>query len=401
MPDARSSRFAVLATWGLVTERQLEAAEISAAARRVNVEAVLAREHGVPKGALLRALSEYHRCPALEYDERMPIPPELLAGLDASRLLASGWMPVVRDGDRVVVAANDPTRPAVLEEVAASIPAERHELWVALEEDLRAYVQDFLNAPPGLLVGTERTGLASWRNTMALWRTRLACYRTDLAKARTHLALLRWGLALVALSDALVRSRAAAAPSLHWAMMAFGAGLSAAGLAGYLPVRRARMRPPGHHTTVEVTAATLQFLERLEGGDAAPATATKRTMLARLGDMIPPYCTILAPSPPSRERTHLARERNVLAAQRTIAGCHRTVYARARTGLSFIRTGVALASVGLGLIQWFGASVLTAIDASLVAVGVLMIVDGARWSVPVRDEVPEIARCPSTGGAAR
>jgi uncharacterized membrane protein YidH (DUF202 family) len=368
----------------------------------VSVETVLVREHGVPKGALLRALSEYHRCPALEYDERIPIAPELLTGLDAARLSASCWIPVIRDGDRVVVAANDPTSPAVLEEVHASFPARRCELWVALEEDVRAYVQDFLHASPGLLVGTERTGLAFWRNTMALWRTRLACYRTDLAKARTHLALLRWGLGLIALSDGLMRSRGAAALPLCWAMMAAGACLSVFGFAGYLPVRRARMRPPGHHTTVEVTSATIQFLERYHLGDEAPvAGATKRTMLARLGDLLAPHCTILAPSPASRERTHLARERNVLAAERTIAGCHRTLYARGRTGLSFIRTGVAFASVGLGLMEYFGPSILTAVDVSLVAVGVLMTIDGARWHVPVRDEMPEIARCPSTDGAPR
>jgi uncharacterized membrane protein YidH (DUF202 family) len=393
--DPRSSRFRLLAASGIVTERQLELAEAGAAARGVTVESVLARECGVPKAALLQALSEYHGCPGLEFDERMPVAPELLEGLDAGRLSASGWVPVIRDGDRVVIAANDPTNPAVLEEASASIAARRYEVWVALEEDVRAHLQDFLHARPGLLVGTERTGLAFWRNTMALWRTRLACYRTDLAKARTHLALLRWGLGLIALANALLRSRGAAPAALCWTMMAAGACFAAFALAGYLPVRRARMRPPGHHTLVEVTAATLQFLERYHFAEGAPAPETKRTMLARLGDLIAPFCTILVPSPPSRERTHLARERNVLAAQRTVAACHRTVYARARTGLSFVRTGVTFASVGLGLIEYFGLSALTAVDAALVAVGVLMTIDGALWHLPVRNELPEIARCPS------
>lgn len=396
--DPGSSRFASLATHGIVTQRQLEAAEVAAAARQVSVETVLARECGVPKAALLRALSEHHRCPAFEYDERMPIAPDLLQGLDPGRMSASGWMPVIRDGDRVVIAANDPSSPVVLEEVSSSFQARRFELWVALEEDVRAYVQDFLHASPGRLIGTERTGLAFWRNTMALWRTRLACYRTDLAKARTHLSLLRWGLGLIALSNALMRSRGAASPALCWTMMAAGACFSVFALAGYLPVRRARMRPPGHHTLVEVTAATLQFLERYHFVDGAPAAETKRTMLARLGDLLAPYCTILAPSPPSRERTHLARERNVLAGQRTVAACHRTVYARARTGLSFVRTGVTFASVGVGLIEYFGPSALTAVDVALVAIGVLMTIDGALWHLPVRSELAEIAHCPSLRG---
>jgi uncharacterized membrane protein YidH (DUF202 family) len=394
--ELESSRLRALAGWGILSEGQLAAAELSAAARGLNVETVLAREHRVPKATLLRALSEHHGCPSIQYDERIPVPPELLAGLEPERLAANGWFPVIEDGDTVVIAANDPTSPAVVADVSASLRAGRYEFRVALEEDVRAYVQDFLHAPPGLLIGTERTGLAFWRNTMALWRTRLACYRNDFAKARTHLALLRWGLGLIALSDALMRARGASAPApLYWGVIALGACLSAFALKGYLSVRRTRMRPPGHHTLVEVTGATLQFLERYHVVEGAPAPETKRTMLARLGDLLAPYCTILAPFPASRERTHLARERNVLAGQRTIAACHRALYARGRTGLALVRTGVAFASFGLGFIRYFGLSVLTVIDATLVAVGILMVIDGALWHIPVRDELPAIPRCPA------
>ncbi len=395
--ESRTSRFRALATWGVVTERQLEDAELSAAARALNVETVLARDHRVDRGTLLRALSEHYGCASLEYDERMPIPPELLAGLEPERLSKKCWFPVIKDGDAVVIAANDPTSPAVVADVKASVQAPRYEFRVALEEDVRSWVEDFLHAPPGLLIGTERTGLAFWRNTMALWRTRLACYRNDFAKARTHLALLRWGLGLIAVSDALMRARGAAVHApLCWVAIALGASLSAFALRGYLSVRRTRMRPPGHDTLVEVSAATLQFLERYHSVEGGPAPETKRTMLARLGDVIAPHCTILVPSPASRERTHLARERNVLAGQRTIAACHRTLYARGRTGLALVRTGVAFASFGLGFIQYFGVSVLTAIDATLVGVGLLMVVDGALWHLPVRDEMPAIPRCPAT-----
>ncbi len=392
--EAQPSRFRALAAWGLLTERQLEAAELAAAARLVNVETVLARDYRIPKGALLRALSEHCGCPSLEYDERMPVAPELLEGLDGESLSANRWFPAIRRGDEVVIAANDPASAAVIEDVNASIDARAYEFRVALEVDIRAYIEDFLHARPGLLIGTERTGLALWRNTMALWRTRLACYRNDLAKARTHLALLRWGLGLLALSDALMRAGGAPEGAhLLWAMMAAGFALSAFALKGYARIRRPKFGPPGHHTLVEVTAATVRFLERYDLLEGATAPETKRTMLARLGDCVAPYCTILPPTPPSRERTHLARERNALAAQRTIAACHRALYARSRTGLGLIRTGVAFAGLGLGLIEYFGPSVLTAVDASLVGIGLLMVVDGALWHLPVREEIPEIPRC--------
>ncbi|HEX9050805.1 MAG TPA: hypothetical protein VF841_09760 [Anaeromyxobacter sp.] len=396
MPDAERarSRFRPLVVWGSVSERQLEAAEASAAVRGLRVEAVLLRDHRVPKRALLRALSEHTGLPSIEYDERMPVPAELLARVDGAKLSASRWVPVIADGDEVVVATSDPANPAVAEEVKAAFPGRRCTFRIALDEDVGFYIEEFLHAPPGLLIGTERTGLAYWRNTMALWRTRLACYRTDYAKAKTHLALLRWGLGLVGLSDALMHARGATVRSpFCWALIALGASFSAWAIRGYLRVRRAKIEPPGHHTLVEVTAATISFLERYHVLPDPPPIETKRTMLARLGDLITPYCTILVPIPASRERTHLARERNSLAVQRTIAACHRTLYARSRTGLALVRTGVAVTSFGVGLIQYFAPSVLTLVEATLVALGLLMVIDGALWHLPVRDEVPEVPRC--------
>jgi len=392
----QAERFLILINWGVLTKDKLRQAEQAAVARGIDVEHVLIHEYGVPKSTLLAALSEYFKCPFVEYDERMPIPPECLAGLDGERLSISLWFPLIHDGKTVIIAAHDPQDQRVYDEVRQSIKAERYEFWVALEEDIQWFILDFLHAKPGLLIGTERTGLAFWRNTMAHWRTRLACYRNDLAKGRTDLAILRWGLGLIALSDVLIRTHTAGVVTpLYWLMIAAGISLGIFGLIGYLNVRRTRMRTPGHQTLIEVTAATLQFLENYHYLEqCAVSSPTKGTMLARLGDCLGGHSTILYPSPASRERTHLARERNVLAAQRTVAACYRTIYARARTGLGFIRTGVSFASVGLGLMHYFGFSFLTVFDSLLVAAGVFMAVDGFLWYLPVRKEQAEIPRSP-------
>ncbi len=390
------ARFLILTDRGTLTKNELRQAEQAAVARGVDIEGILIREYGVPKSSLLAALSEYYQCPFVEYDERMPIPPECLTGLDGERLSLSLWFPIIHDGKTVIIAAHDPRDSRVQDEVRRSIKAEHYEFWVALEEDLQWFIQDYLHAKPGLLIGTERTGLAFWRNTMAHWRTRLACYRNDLAKGRTELAILRWGLGLIALSDVLMRTHASGAITpFYWLMIAAGVSLGVFGLSGYLNVRRTRMRRPGHQTLIEVTAATLQFLDNYHYLEqCAIASPTKGTMLARLGDCLGGHCTILFPSPASRERTHLARERNVLAAQRTVAACYRTIYARARTGLAFIRTGVSFTSVGFGLMHYFGFSLLTVFDSLLVAAGVFMAVDGFLWYLPVRKEQAEIPRCP-------
>jgi len=387
--------FSLLTEWGVLTAEQLGEATFRSRTRGVDLEKILIDECGVSKRVLVGALSEYYRCPPIEYDERLPIPPEVLAGLGAEVLSLGLWMPVMKDtGGTVTIAVRYPDSPELLAEIKKYIKAEAYEFRVALAEDIRWFIQDFLHAMPGCLIGTERTGLAYWRNTMAQWRTRLACYRTDLAKARTGLSFQRWGLGTLALANALLHSKdMSASPYLYFFLVSVGTVIFFLGLPTYVRIRRSRMTPPGHHTLVEVTAATVSFLEDyhfLE--DTGNKPPTKGTMLARMGDMLSDHCTIFYPSPSSRVRTQLARERNVLAAQRTIAACYRTIYARARTGLAFMRTGFSFMSIGIGLISYFGLGILTSFDLCLVFVGLLMLVDGILWYMPVRKEQAELPR---------
>ena len=385
----------VLTEWGAISPERLREAETASQARGISLEKILLTEYGIPKYLLIQALSKHYNCSFIEYDERLPIPPELLEGLEAEVLSRSLWMPVIRcDDGTVVIAASNPESPAVREEARKYLRAENYEFRVALEEDIRWFIQDFLHAKPGLLIGTERTGLAFWRTTMAQWRTRMACYRTDLASARTGLAFLRWGLGTVAIANTLLKNRnVSSAPYMFLLILIVGLAICSYGLPIYLKVRRSRISPPGNQTLAEVTAATLIFLENYHFiEDTGVRPETKGTMLARMSDFLADHCTILYPSPSSRVRTMFARERNVLAAQRTIAACYRTIYARARTGLAFIRTGFSFLSIGLGLLVYFGVGLFTAVDILLVLAGFLMFIDGVLWYMPVRKEQAEIPR---------
>ncbi|MDA8163625.1 MAG: DUF202 domain-containing protein, partial [Desulfobacteraceae bacterium] len=270
-----------------------EAAQ-AAALRGVPIARILHAEYRLPREALLEALCGYYGCPAIQYDERLPIPPELLSGLQGDRLAKRGWFPVIKSDDgTVVIAAADPADPALLGEVRECLGEGRYELRVALPDDIGWFIQEFLHAKVGKLIGTERTGLAFWRNTMAQWRTRLACYRTDMAKARTALAFLRAGLSLITIARVLMSSNRFPFPHLL-SYAATGVGFLAilGALPIYLRVRKSRLTPPRHQTLVEVTAATLLFLENYHNLDGvAEERRTKETMLARLGDFLANYST--------------------------------------------------------------------------------------------------------------
>jgi len=393
---AQAQAFAGPALTRFIAAEQLAAATQAAADRSVDLAHILHYEYQIPRQVLLQALEEYYKCMAIEYDERLPIPPELLQNILGSGIVPKDWFPVEKDVDgTVVVAAVNPADPGLSKAVAEVLGPGPYEFRVVLPEDVVWFEQDFLHAPVGELIGTERTGLAYWRNIMAQWRTRMACYRTDMAKARTALALGRAGLALTAIAEALWRSsKFRVGTVLSLGIPTLGLLLFVISAPIYLRVRRSRMTPPRDQTLVEVTAATLSFLEdfHFPALTSVSAKPSKSTMLARLGDFLADYCTIIYPVPASRERTHLARERNVLAAQRTIAGCYRTIYSRARTGLAFIRTGVYFISTSIGLLSYFGLGGNTPFDLILLVVGIMMIVDGLLWYMPVRREQAELPR---------
>lgn len=394
--DAQARAFTPSVLTEYISADQLAAANQAAEGRQVALAHILHYEYNIPRRVLLQALERYYKCRTVEYDERLPIPPELLIKIRESEVNIETWFPVIKDMDgTVVVAAVDPEAADLEEKVQEVFGPGPNEFRATLPDDIIWFEQDFLHAQPGKLIGTERTGLAYWRNIMAQWRTRMACYRTDLAKARTALSIGRAGFALTTIAETLWRSNEFKIDGLLFlGILALGLLLIIISTPIYLQVRRSRMTPPRDQTLVEVTAATLSFLENFHFPSlpATPSKPSKSTMLARLGDFLADYSTIIYPVPASRERTYLARERNVLAAQRTIAACYRTIYSRARTGLAFIRTGVYFISISIGLLSYFGLGGNTPFDLILMVVGVLLIIDGLLWYMPVRREQAELPR---------
>ena len=391
--DAGFERFRSLTARNILPSDMLRTAGIAADVRSVSIEHVLRHELNIPRRKLVEALADYYQCDWIEYDERTAAPPDLLAGLDADLLCGALWFPVLRNGDMVVIAANNPSDPFVMDQARRMVRAERYEFRVALTEDILFFIQDFLNGPPEHLIGNERTGLAFWRNIMSRWRTRLACYRTDFAIARTHFSSLRWGLGLITTGRVMLQLERGGHlwVAFCWTMVVAGVLLLIAGFASYFRIKRSIVRPPAPHTLIEVSAATLHFLENYQFAEKerAEEAPPRGTMLARLMELLPNSCVFIENSTDNKVRSYLAHERTALAAQRTVLACYRTIYARARTGLSFIRTGSSFIGIGTGLIEYFGFSIMTLVDVLIVLVGLLMITDGIVWYWPVRKEQRE------------
>ncbi len=103
----------------LLLQAELLAEAAAAAVQRgVPLARILHAEYGVPRQDLIAALSAHYQCAAIEYDERLPIPPELLIDLPDSQLARTGWFPIIKDADgTIVIAAGDPADATMRAEV--------------------------------------------------------------------------------------------------------------------------------------------------------------------------------------------------------------------------------------------------------------------------------------------
>jgi len=390
--------FASLMDRGLVTPKDLEAAQEAWRGQRVRPEVYLRQSLRLSRQDLRQAVSDYYALSPLAYAECLPVPEELLRLADKASGPKRGlWFPVAQVGDVIVFAISAPGDPDAMREIESLFPERPKRFMACLSEEVSWYAQDFafrdiLRGP----VGGQRTVMAYWRNTMAMWRTKLACQRTNLAAGRTWLNIIRWSLGLVGMGNTLLRMKVPVKyPWAPWLAVVIGLVLTGVGVCAYLRLRRTWRGLLGH-SLVEATSAVLHFLEEYDTLDApAPADTAqkKKTMLGRLGDRLINYSTLTLPRGGYRERITLARERNVLAAQRTILACYRNLASQARTGLAFLRTGVTVTILGLGLVTYFGLDVWSVLDGLLILAGMAMIADGAAWYWPVRGENTETPRC--------
>lgn len=86
----------------------------------------------------------------------------------------------------------------------------------------------------------------------------------------------------------------------------------------------------------------------------------------------------------ARMRTLLAQRNVFLSEKRSLMAQQRTFLAKARTELAFMRTGVALMALATGLIRYFGFGWWTAVDGSILLLGLVMVISGIYYYLPTR-----------------
>ena len=149
MVKARPGKFDYLIENGLLTQKELDKAILEARKIRQDIEFLLMKNYKISRQEIGKALSDYYRTPFVEYNERTPIPGDLLRGLKVPFMKKNYWVPIGKDGEKLIVAIDNPYHLQKIDMIKPLFPGKGLLFHVALKEDILKYINLFFQDEKG------------------------------------------------------------------------------------------------------------------------------------------------------------------------------------------------------------------------------------------------------------
>ena len=130
------TKFDHLVANNLITQAELETAIAEARKGSADLESLLIEKYKVPKAELGKSLSQFYKCPHVEYHERMFLDPELLKALNVDYLKKNYWTPIKRDKTGVEILIDDPNDLDKVQDIKRSFPGQTIRFAVCLRRDI-------------------------------------------------------------------------------------------------------------------------------------------------------------------------------------------------------------------------------------------------------------------------
>lgn len=139
------TKFDYLIRNNIITPQDLSKAMSLARKLKRSVESILMSDFSVSKEDIGKSLSEFYNTNFISYDSHMPIPGDLLHNLKPGFLKYNGFVPIKKEGDKVIVAMEDPNFLPARDVIAKILPGNRFEYWVSTKDDIEKIIDLFFN----------------------------------------------------------------------------------------------------------------------------------------------------------------------------------------------------------------------------------------------------------------
>ena len=132
----KTTKFDHLVANNLITQAELDSAIAEARKGPMDLESLLIEKYKVPRAELGKSLSQFYKCPHMEYHERLLLDPDLLKTLNVDYLKKNFWAPVKRDKSGVEILIDDPNDLDKVQDIKRSFPGQNLRFAVGLRRDI-------------------------------------------------------------------------------------------------------------------------------------------------------------------------------------------------------------------------------------------------------------------------
>ncbi len=141
----KPTRFDYLIANNIISHKDLTEAMTRARKTKRSVETVLMSDFQVAKDDIGKSLASFYKTRFIVYDERMPIPGELIKNLRPSYLRTNVFAPVGQSDGKIVVAMEDPSYLPARDAIKRILHGKQFEYCVALKEDIFKMIDLFFD----------------------------------------------------------------------------------------------------------------------------------------------------------------------------------------------------------------------------------------------------------------
>ena len=135
-----STKFDYLVANNKISQAELDAAIAEARKGITDIESLLIDKYKVQKADIGKSLSQFYKCPYMQYTDRTIVDPELLKNLNVDYLKKNHWLPLKRDRSTIEILIDDPGDLDKSQDIKRTFPGISIRFAVGLRRDIAQFL---------------------------------------------------------------------------------------------------------------------------------------------------------------------------------------------------------------------------------------------------------------------
>jgi type II secretory ATPase GspE/PulE/Tfp pilus assembly ATPase PilB-like protein len=143
----RRTKFDYLVMRGLIKEDDLDSAWEDSREQKESMETFLMRKYKISREDIGKSYEEFFRCKFVQFNDRQPIPGDLLRNLKKDYLRRELWVPIERVDGSIRIIVDDPNNILKRDTIESLLKTKAVKYDVALTDDIIKYINYFYQSP--------------------------------------------------------------------------------------------------------------------------------------------------------------------------------------------------------------------------------------------------------------